>query len=238
MAFKAIRKKHGLLCITATDTAVLFGVKPNVCIRKYMVKPLHTEYCKEIGARILVHFISRIANINNLGIIPLLSFYSNHFLRIFVLTIKKKKDIIHTFSNYGYLLHCKVCGYRTQSSDNVLRIPQFCPVCNKPETLSYTGPLWIGELHQESFLKQIISLNKEKNYSNEKIIDKKIKFALEETKMPPFYYDIHKLCQELKLPSIPKLNDIIESIKRKGFNASRTHFDYLAIKSNLTLSEL
>jgi len=50
-AFKAIKKDKGLLCITATDTAVLFGVKPKVCIRKYMSKPLHTDYCKEIGAR-------------------------------------------------------------------------------------------------------------------------------------------------------------------------------------------
>ena len=238
MSFKAIRKEHGLLCITATDTAVLFGVKPNVCKRKYMAKPLHTEYCKEIGARILVYFISRIANINNLGVIPLLSFYSNHFLRIFILTIKKKKDIIHNFSNYGYLLHCKACGYRSQFSDNILHIPQFCPVCNESETLNYSGPLWIGELHQENFLKQILLLNKEKNYSNEKIIDKKITYALDEIRMPPFYYDIHKLCQELKLSSVPKLNNIIESIKRKGFNASRTHFDYLAIKCNLNLSEL
>ena len=119
-----------------------------------------------------------------------------------------------------------------------MHIPQFCPVCNESETLNYSGPLWIGELHQENFLKQILLLNKEKNYSNEKIIDKKITYALDEIRMPPFYYDIHKLCQELKLSSVPKLNNIIESIKRKGFNASRTHFDYLAIKCNLNLSEL
>ncbi len=64
-AFKAIKKDKGLLCITATDTAVLFGVKPMACIRKYMSKPLHTEYCKEIGARILTYYISRVANINS-----------------------------------------------------------------------------------------------------------------------------------------------------------------------------
>jgi len=238
MAFKAIRKKHGLLCITATDTAVLFGVKPNVCIRKYMSKPLHTEYCKEIGARILVYFISRIANINGLGVIPLLSFYSNHFLRVFMLTIKKKRDIIDHFSNYGYILHCKACGFRSQFSDNVLALPQSCPSCKNPKKLKYSGPLWIGELHEESFLKHILSFNNQKNYVNEKIIDKKIGYALDEIQMPPYYYNIHNLCQELKLPFVPKVYDVITAIKERGFTASRTHFDYLAIKTNVNYSDL
>jgi len=32
-AFKSIQKKDGLLCVTATDTAVLFGIKSKTCIR-------------------------------------------------------------------------------------------------------------------------------------------------------------------------------------------------------------
>ncbi|MCK4381638.1 MAG: hypothetical protein KAW51_10900, partial [Candidatus Lokiarchaeota archaeon] len=65
-AFKTIQKVNGLMCITATDTAVLFGIRPKVCIRKYLAKPLHTEYCKEIGGRILIYYIFRIANINKM----------------------------------------------------------------------------------------------------------------------------------------------------------------------------
>ena len=152
-AFKAIKKDKGLLCITATDTAVLFGVKPMACIRKYMSKPLHTEYCKEIGARILIYYISRIANINNLGIIPLLTFYSNHFIRIFALTYKGKSNIFKDLSNsYGYILHCKNCGYRSSVNDDILKVPQKCPTCLIKKQLSYSGPLWINELHQKAFL--------------------------------------------------------------------------------------
>jgi tRNA (guanine26-N2/guanine27-N2)-dimethyltransferase len=238
MAFKAIKKKDGLLCITATDTAVLFGVKPKVCIRKYMSKPLHTEYCKEIGARILVYFLSRLANINGLGIIPLLSFYSNHFIRIFISTVKKKRRIIRNFSNYGYILHCHSCGYRSPISDDILQVPQYCPFCKASKTLKYAGPLWIGELHHEEFVRRILSLNKEHNYLNKKAIDKKLNYILEEIKMPPYYYNIHKLCQELKLPIVPKLNELINIIKKKKFMASRTHFDNLAIKSNINCSDL
>ena len=49
-AFKAIKRKNSLMCITATDTPVLFGVRAKACLRKYMSKPLHTEYCKVGGA--------------------------------------------------------------------------------------------------------------------------------------------------------------------------------------------
>jgi tRNA (guanine26-N2/guanine27-N2)-dimethyltransferase len=238
MAFKAIRRKHGLLCITATDTAVLFGVKPKVCMRKYMSKSLHSEYCKEIGARILVHFISRIANINDLGIIPLLTFYSNHFIRVFLLTIKRKKEIIHNFSNYGYIFHCNGCGYRSQFSNDIFQLPQSCPLCEETNKLTYSGPLWIGDLHQSSFLKQILSLNKKKFFLNKKVIDKKISYALEELEMPPYYYNIHNLCQELKLPIVPKIEEVIINLKERDFIASRTHFDYLAIKTTANQLEL
>lgn len=97
----------------ATDTAVLFGVRPLSCIRKYMSKPLHTEYCKEIGARILLYFVSRIANINNMGIIPLLTFYNSHFIRVFCLTFKNRNKIRQFFKNYKYSIHCNNCGFRS-----------------------------------------------------------------------------------------------------------------------------
>ncbi len=238
MAFKAIKKENGLLCITATDTAVLFGVKPKVCIRKYMSTPLHTDYCKEIGARILVYFISRLANINTLGVIPLLSFYSNHFLRIFLLSLKSKKKINDNFLNYGYILHCNNCGYRSEFSDNIVQIPHYCPLCKGSKTLVYSGPLWIGKLHDEKFLKEILSINSVTTHLNKKTIDKKIGYALDEIHMPPYYYNIHNLCEELKLKSVPKVNDIINAIRKKTLKASRTHFDYLSIKTDMAISDL
>ena len=43
----------GLLALTATDTAPLYGVHPKACLRKYGGKPLRTEYHRELGLRIL-----------------------------------------------------------------------------------------------------------------------------------------------------------------------------------------
>lgn len=234
-ALKAIQKVDGLICITATDTAVLFGVRPNACIRKYLAKPLRTEYCKEIGGRILTYFISRIANINNMGIIPLLTFYSGHFIRAFCLLFKSKRKITQSFKNYGYILHCHSCGFRFSFRDKILKIPQECPICYNKESFDYAGPLWIDNLHDFNFLKEILVLNENSKLLNKNRIEKLLTFAIEEIDMPISYYNIHKLCQDLKLPSVPKIEDIINRIKEIGYLCSRTHFDFLSIKSNLDL---
>lgn len=238
-AFKAIKKDKGLLCITATDTAVLFGVKPKVCIRKYMAKPLHTDYCKEIGARILISFISRIANINNLGIIPLLTFYSNHFIRIFAMSFKGKSKILKDLpKSYGYIIHCNYCGYRSTIIENLLKVPQKCSICLNEKHLSYSGPLWVGELHQKSYVEELDSLNEKFNFKNKNRIRKILNFALNEINMPISYYNIHKISQQLKLSSIPKLEDIIKLIEENGYKASRTHFDFISIKTDMKIDEL
>jgi tRNA (guanine26-N2/guanine27-N2)-dimethyltransferase len=237
-AFKALQKLNGLMCITATDTAVLFGIRPNACIRKYLSKPLHTEYCKEIGARILIFLISRMANINNVGILPLLTFYSGHFIRLFCLSFKNKKKISEFYEKLGYILHCKNCGYRNAFSSNILEFPKKCPICDEIIYFDYAGPLWIGKLHDIEFIKKILSLNNDSKSPNKNRIEKLLTYALEENNMPISYYNIHKLSKNLKLKSIPKINDIINEIKKLGYRASRTHFNFLSIKSDLDLTTI
>ncbi|MFX0040624.1 MAG: tRNA (guanine(10)-N(2))-dimethyltransferase [Promethearchaeota archaeon] len=234
-AFKTLQKVNGLMCITATDTAVLFGVRAKACIRKYLSKPLHTEYCKEIGGRILIYFISQIANINKIGIIPLLTFYSGHFIRSFSLSFKSKKEITKYYKNIGYILHCNNCGYRSAFKYNILDLPKKCPKCDIYGDLDYAGPLWIGKLHNVNFIKKIMLFNNNSKSPNKKRIEKLLTYALEENDMPISYYNIHKLCQNLKLTSVPKINDIINRIKKLGYKASRTHFDFLSIKTDLDL---
>ena len=236
-AFKAIQSHNGLLCITATDTAVLFGIKPKACIRKYLSKPLHNEYCKEIGARILIHFISSIANVNKLGIIPLLTFYTSHFIRVFCITVKDKKKISKLIENYGYIIHCNNCGHRNIITNIISDIFHECPLCHKKK-IDYAGPLWIGEIHNEDFIEELSNLIEKTQFRNKKRITKLLNIIKEEISMPISYYNIHKLCQILKIPMIPKLEKLINGIKEKGYACSRTHFDFLSIKTNLNVENI
>ena len=236
-AFKAIQKVNGLLCITATDTPVLFGIRPKTCLRKYMSKPLHTEYCKEIGARILIYFISRIANVNTLGIVPLLTFYSSHFLRVFCITFKDRNKISKFFKNYGFIIHCNKCGYRSAFHNNVLALLNKCPLCDN-EKIDYAGPLWVGEIHDRNYIEEILTLNEKFQFTNQKKIKKILYLAKEEIGMPISYYNIHKLCHELKISLVPKLETIIYVIREKGFKISRTSFDFLSIKTNMDIKSI
>ncbi|MFX1268604.1 MAG: tRNA (guanine(10)-N(2))-dimethyltransferase [Promethearchaeota archaeon] len=237
-ALKLIQKENGLLCITATDTAVLFGVRKEACFRKYMSKPLHNEYCKETGARILLHFISKIANINNLGINPLLTFYSTHFIKIFAHTYKNKDKIHTNFSNYGYIIHCNNCGYRSVYTNNIVKIHNQCPSCKETKITEYAGPLWIEKIHDKEFIKRVLFHNSNSNYFTKKKVNKILSLISNEIDMPISYYNIHLLCERLKLSQIPKIDLIIEQIKRIGGQASRTHFDFLSIKTDIGINEL
>jgi len=238
-SFKAIKKNHGLLCITATDTPVLFGVRPKACMRKYMAKPLHSEFCKEIGARILLYFVSRIANINNLGIIPLLTFYSSHFIRLFLITFKSKKEIFKSISNYGYLIYCKDCGHHFEIDLNILNEIKRCKLCGG-KTLEYAGPLWIGKLHDLNFLKKMYTLNKNSGFfiKNKKRIANALKFCLDEINMPIGYYNIHTLCHQIANKSIPTMEVLLNQIHKEGYKASRTHFDFTSIKTTMDIISL
>ncbi|MFX0024951.1 MAG: tRNA (guanine(10)-N(2))-dimethyltransferase [Candidatus Hermodarchaeota archaeon] len=237
-ALKLIQKENGLLCITATDTAVLFGVRKEACFKKYMSKPLHNEYCKETGARILLHFISKIANINNLGIIPLLTFYSGHFIKIFAHTYKNKDKIYTNFSNYGYIIHCNNCGHRSVYTNNIVKIPHQCPYCKEDKIPEYAGPLWIEKIHNKEFIKRVLFHNLNSNHFTKTKVNKILSLISNEIDMPITYYNIHLLCERLKLSQVPKIDLIIKQIKRNGGQASRTHFDFLSIKTNIGIEEL
>lgn len=237
-AFNAIDRYNGLLCITATDTAVLFGVRQKVCVRKYMSKPLHNEFTKEVGARILVYFLSRLANINKLGIEPLLTFYSNHFIRVFARIIRHQKEIASHFNDYGYILFCRNCRFRNGYGPEVAHIPNECPVCGEKKMLDYAGPLWTADLHDEDYIEEILKFNEKSDFKNKNKLEKMLSYARDEIGMPIGYYNIHKLAKKLTLAQVPTMDILLEAIQRKGFKASRTHFDFTSLKTDMDFEKL
>ena len=115
---------------------------------------------------------------------------------------------------------------------------QKCPKCGYKERLDYAGPLWLGKLHDNKFIEEIIALNQIFEFNMKNRIDKLLHLTLNEINMPVSYYNIHRLSQELKLPYIPKIEMIINTIKKRGHKASRTHFDFLSIKTNMDIESI
>ncbi|MDD3984594.1 MAG: tRNA (guanine(10)-N(2))-dimethyltransferase [Methanobacterium sp.] len=228
-------KSEGMICITATDTSALCGTYTEPCVRKYGAVPLKTEYCHENGLRILVGFIARIFAKYKKYIEVKFSHSTEHYMRIYAVIGKGAANTDESLKSLGYIAHCKNCLNRIVFKDLTPIIPGKCPVCGG--IFKVGGPLWCGEMYDQDFIclmKDIITkltLNKED--SANKLLD----ICIKEANAPVTYFEIHKVCKNLKT-SAPPLIDIIDLLIKEGFFVSRTHFSPTSLKTNANIDEL
>ncbi|MHA1612268.1 MAG: hypothetical protein ACTSYU_09485, partial [Promethearchaeota archaeon] len=230
----------GLLGVTATDTPVLFGVRPSACLRKYNVTALRSSFCKEVGLRILLHYIAKQAHPWMRYIEPVMSLSFDHYVRVFVRIKKGKDGISRNFNDFGYILWCPHCDWRDSIHLNILDASSqsLCPVCNSK--VKFGGPMWIGKLHEDDFVKkcsEIAQNSTKQTIPSIKRIIKTLKYLPNENQMPLGYFNVHKLCDSLQI-SVSSMEKIEKAIKVEGFGFARTHIEPHAIKSNIDISTL
>ena len=96
-----------------------------------------------------------------------------------------------------------------------------------------SGPMWLGSLWDNKLASLI-----EKNNSFEEN-NKILSIIKNESKIDVVgFYDITKLSKKYKIHQLPKQEDIIKAIKKKGFKASLTHFRENSIRTNISEGEL
>ncbi|QEE15375.1 tRNA (guanine(10)-N(2))-dimethyltransferase [Promethearchaeum syntrophicum] len=230
---------EGLIGITATDTAVLFGVRPSACLRKYNIKSLRSTFLKEVGLRILLYYAASRAHPHMNYIEPMLSFSSDHYIRVFIRIHKGKTGINKNYKNSGYIFWCRKCDWRMSIGMDLHEASFFCPICQSK--VDYGGPLWIGSLNNPEFVTECIRTLENSEISvipSKKKILKILNIILSEDKFPPGYYDLHKICDMLGISVAKKTELILESIRNLGYNAARTHIEPRAIKSNIPIEQL
>jgi tRNA (guanine26-N2/guanine27-N2)-dimethyltransferase len=228
-------KAGGMLCATATDTSALCGTYKEPCIRKYGAMPLKTEYCHELGIRILAGFIARTLSKFKKCIEVKFAHSSEHYMRIYAVVRKGAKITDESLKNIGYILHCHNCLNRMMVRGITPQTGMDCPVCGRK--LKTAGPLWCGAILEEDFIKGMRNNLKNTKINQENKALKLINFAYEESNAPVTYYDLHEICRNLKI-SAPKLMDVIDSLKEKGYFASRTHFKPTGIKTSAPVDEI
>jgi len=218
-------KKTAYLSATATDVAVLCGGKTAACMKNYHAKPLNNEFTHETGLRIMIKRIAEVAAEFNMGIEPLVSFSDKHYLKTIVMVKRSAKLANESLKRLGYVFHCPKCGFRSHA-----QFPQACTSCGA--RTDFAGPLWLGELHELSFIKRMEKLNEKRDYSEKEQIGHMLSLMEGEVGMPPYYYNIHTLCKLQKIGGIPRMDSVLKMLRKKGYKAVRTHFSPVSIKAD------
>lgn len=228
-------RRNSLLCVTATDTSALCGTYKEPCIRKYNAKPYKSEYCHETGIRILAGFVALTLAKYSKSIEVKLSHSTEHYMRLYIEVKKGSKKSDECLKNIGYISHCKHCLYREENKGLATSTPDICPECG--EKLIQAGPLWLGEIQNEEFISKMIAESENKKLNTKEDVLKLLESCRIEAKSPTTFYDVHKICKILKI-SAPKLDLVFGNLEKEGFEAVKTHFNPLGIKTNAPLKKI
>jgi len=224
---------NGLLAATATDTAPLCGVNPAACLRKYQGKPLRTEYCRELGIRLILNSIAWTAARHDFGIRVRLTHATDHYLRAYVQVIRGAQRADASISHLGYVLHCFHCLYRTWSRGLRPILDLQCPICGG--RMDFAGPLWLGSLVEGDLCRDILDGTEEALL--ERRLSRLMGSLVEEADAPPTFYVVDKVCDRLNLP-IPPKRDVLEELRGRGYFAVGTHFHPSGLKTDASITEL
>lgn len=95
-------KHKGIIGITATDTAALAGTYEKACKRKYWAIPIRNELKHEMALRILIRKCQLIAAQYEKALIPVLSYFKDHYYKVFLKCIHKKSEADKVLLKHRY----------------------------------------------------------------------------------------------------------------------------------------
>ncbi|TGC09124.1 tRNA (guanine(10)-N(2))-dimethyltransferase [Methanolobus halotolerans] len=223
-----------LLAVTATDTAPLCGAHLHSGIRKYSAVPFNNEYHAEMGVRILLGKVARELAITDKFMVPLLSHATRHYVRTYLEIGNGAKKADEMLEHIGFILHCTPCGFRQILPGMAVNIASGCPRCSSEALIA--GPLWLGKLHDIGFCGDVLKELERTEPGTKEQAKRIIGLCMDELEMPTFY-EQHLICKRLGV-SASGINDLINTLKSRGFAASRTHFSGTSFKTDAGIDEI
>lgn len=232
----ASRSALSYLFITATDTAPLCGAHLNSGIRKYLARPLRTDYHREMGARVLLGLAARELARLDKGMEPLLTHVTDHYVRTYLRVRKGAKAADECLQRMGYVEHCPSCGCFVAKEEQEPMIGGICSHCRGKTALA--GPLWLGKIHEKETIRSALQRLSEgiKASSGSSRARKLLETCAAEEDVP-MYYDHHSICERLNVTP-GRIECVVEQLRAGGYKASRTHFCGLGIKTDAPLQRI
>ena len=215
----ALRSAHrgSALAVSATDTAVLCGAKPEAAWRRYLTRVVHTDAYAEVGTRVLLGYAARAAARFDRAVEPVFSYAAEHFIKLHLRISEGAARADRALAQLGFVRFDPATG----AHEPVLE--------PSPETL---GPLWLGPLAD---LDVVTSLRAAPatGYAATRILET----LRTEASLPPFYLENNETARRAGV-SPPPLHDVLDALQRLGFRAATTLFRENSVKTDAPASEV
>ena len=218
-ALYAVRN-GGYVAFTATDLASLEGKYPQKLYRRYGVIGRKSIISKDIAIRNLLAFLAREAAKIDRVVIPLVSYYSRHYIRLYIRVIKGGLRANELLSKcIGSIVVCDRCGFveyfATLDTYNVIK----CPICDSE--LSLIRFTWICSIKDSEVIEKMCNIVT----SDEVFAIESKRLALRisrETEAEGKIYRISAIARALRR-NMPSPERVVLCLKEIGFRAARSH---------------
>jgi len=149
--------RSGVMEVSATDTAALTGSSRTALMRRYGARVRTDSLAHDSGMRVMLATFSRVAARHDRSIVPLLSVWDSHHLRVSFRVLKSVSTANELEGSIGWRVHAPTkeevlasisSGLHHESS--LVHLPMHCmlplkyPIDRSDTRVS--GPLWIGPM--------------------------------------------------------------------------------------------
>ncbi|MXR20584.1 tRNA (guanine(26)-N(2))-dimethyltransferase [Halobacterium bonnevillei] len=230
----AFANARNLVCVTATDTAPLCGAHFESGVRKYGAVPRNTEYHAEMGLRVLLSALARTAARYDVGVTPILSHVSDHYVRTYLDLSHTATDANEALDELGYVYHCQECLHRSHDDGLIAHPPDECARCGGTQVLP-AGPLWLGPAHDREFVATVREHVTDEMGTAKRA--RKLLDTIEGELHQPTHFDQHRLYKQWSEPAVG-MDEFLAELREAGIDASRAHYGGTTFKADAAVADI
>lgn len=218
----------GVLSVTATDTAVLCGVYPEVSRRRYGATPLNNHFHHETAIRILAGAMVRLGAPLDIGTEPVAAHSTRHYVRVYARVSPGASKADSSLGRLGFISWCPACGHTSSSSE-----PQrMCGECGRKAKMA--GPLWAGGLAEGKLVQGAGAAASERGLVAAASV---LTSLVGVDGFPPWSFSIERICSKLRTGTVAEASVRLR-LEEAGHSAMRTPFETTGIKTDAGHAEV
>jgi len=215
--------RGGLLCVTATDTAPLCGVFPDVCLRKYWATPSHDMSMNEWAVRILVRYCQLIGAQYDKALIPILCYKKDHYVRLYLQCKKSKELSSEIVAAHGVV-------FVNEKSGEISKVAK--------KGFALVGPMYLGPLVDSSAFDEKKFRATVSDAWADRLFD-----VNSVGRNTVGYFTVPQMCSLHKIGPQPSVSQVLTALRTKNKKQKKQIFAYESldfvesIKSNCSYKE-